>query len=555
MSEEKNPWQIRFERERKARKESESLLEEKSLELWKINQELEAQVNERTESLKEALIKAEKADRAKSDFLANISHEIRTPLNAIIGFSQYLSGDKSLNEKNSKYASIIESSATSLLSIINDILDFSKIESGNFDISKDDFNIYDICNQVVELFSQKTNEKHIDLIYSLDKDIPKYIITDGLRVRQVLSNLLSNAIKFTPEHGKVYFEIKLIQKSENKALIEFEVRDTGIGIPKDKIQSILNPFIQLEHIANKQNVGTGLGLSICNNILNLLDTKLQVESEVGKGSTFKFFLDSIISADFEEDDLIYIDEETKFLGKILLAEDNSANQELMKLVLSEIGIECKIASNGKEAVELYKEDSSFDMILMDINMPILNGVEAFYQIRIFEEENNLVETPIVALTANAIKGDKERFLSLGMNSYLSKPIQVDEFKSVASKYLDIDSNANLFTISNKEEKIENTKIDVSKIAEKLGIGENIANMIVQKFKNDIKKDMEEFKTFIEKESKDDITQKAHYIKNSCLNVALDDASQILQELESIELSMEEINTKFEKLQNIIENTE
>lgn len=540
MSEERNPWQERFLRERNARKESEALLEEKSLELWRINQNLEAQVKERTESLQEALLKAENADRAKSDFLANMSHEIRTPLNAIIGFSQYLTNSEELSKQNSKYASIIESSATSLLSIINDILDFSKIESGNFEISEDECDVHDICDQVVELFSQKTSEKHIDLIYKFDEDIPRFIYTDGLRVKQVISNLLSNAIKFTPSHGKIYFSVKKLELINEEVLLKFKVEDTGIGIPEDKIESILNPFIQLEHIANKQNVGTGLGLSICNNILKLLGSEIEVSSEVGKGSIFGFsLLTKVIKRDELKKDIL-VENQNFLKGRILVAEDNSANQELMKLILTELNIDCTIANNGQEAFEIYKNDNSFDLILMDINMPVLNGVEALYKIRIYEEENSLLEVPIVALTANAIKGDKERFLSLGMNDYLSKPIEVPAFKRVASKYLKVEEESFI--------EVEKTlSINKSEIAKRIGVSENIVEMIVKKFESEIKKDIQELEVYIKNRDSENISSKAHYIKNSCLNVALDEVCSILEKIEQENLEFDKIEELYTEL--------
>ncbi|WP_424689418.1 MAG: ATP-binding protein [Halarcobacter ebronensis] len=434
MIEEQNPWKKRFERERNARKESEALLEEKSIELWQINQDLEKEVEKRTKDLEIALIEANKAHKAKSDFLANMSHEIRTPLNAIIGFAQYLSKSEKLDTKDSKYASIIETSAVSLLSIINDILDFSKIENGNFEIFKNKCEAYSLCKNIVELFSQKMGEKYIDFNFNFDEDIPKSIVTDEVRLKQVISNLLSNAIKFTQEEGSIVFNVKLIEKNDNLALLLFEIIDTGLGIPKEKISSILDPFIQLENITNKQHVGTGLGLSICNNILKLLDSKIEIESEENKGSKFSFYLECNISSELEEEIEEY-EEEENYNINVLLAEDNSANQELMKLVFKELELNLTIATNGFEVIEKYIHNPNlYDIVLMDINMPEINGIEAYKEIRSFEKKKGLDNIPIVALTANAIKGDKERFIDLGMNDYLSKPIKLPELKNLLSKY-------------------------------------------------------------------------------------------------------------------------
>jgi signal transduction histidine kinase/ActR/RegA family two-component response regulator len=437
--EEKNPWQVRFERERKARKESERLLEEKSLELWKINQDLEALVEERTNSLQKALAKAKKADKVKSDFLANMSHEIRTPLNSIIGFSQFLANDKTIGDKNIKSASIIESSANSLLTIINDILDFSKIESGNFDISMSQTNINEVCNEVVDLLSNKIEKKQLKFDYKCDSKIPKYILTDGLRLKQVLLNLLSNAIKFTPESKNISFFVNLVDEDSSKVSIEFEVSDTGMGIPNDKLQTIFNPFIQLENIENKHHTGTGLGLSICRNILEKLDSEFQIKSKINQGTTFKFILNvEVCQSDKgdkkEKEQKIKTDEQI-IKGKILIAEDNSANQQLIDIVFEELGVDYKLAINGQDVIDIYKKyHEDFDLILMDINMPILNGIEAFYEIREYEENQSLNPIPVVALTANAIKGDREKFISLGMNDYLSKPINLDELEKILQKY-------------------------------------------------------------------------------------------------------------------------
>jgi len=550
MSEENNPWKARFERERKSRKESELLLEEKSLELWKANQELEEQVKDRTESLEKALIETQKAHRAKSDFLANMSHEIRTPLNAIIGFSQVLSNSEDLNEQNNKYASIIESSATSLLSIINDILDFSKIESGNFEISKEECDIFKICNGVVDLFTQKTDEKHIKLNYFIDESIPKFIITDATRIRQVLSNLLSNAVKFTNERGEIFLNIYLLESKESNITIKFEVEDTGIGIPENKQKDIFNPFIQVDHVSNKHNVGTGLGLSICNNILKLLDTKLQLESEIGKGSKFSFILNTEVSKNLsilEEQEQTNTENIETLEGKVLVAEDNLANQELMRLVLKDLGLTATIVSNGQEAIDMYSKDSSFELILMDINMPLINGIEAFFLIRDYEDKNNLEKTPVIALTANAIKGDKERFLSLGMDNYLSKPINMNEFKQVASKYLKF-NNKN--SSSNKDE-VTTKKFDIEKISKNLAISENICQILVDNFMKTIKDDLEELKDYSTKEDSLNIQEKAHYIKNSCLNLQLEEEINLLQEIESNNKDINLVRKNVQRLEELL----
>ena len=659
MQEEKSPWQLRFERERKARKESEFLLEDKSRELWEINQDLEKQVSERTESLNKALIKARKADDAKSTFLANMSHEIRTPLNAILGFSDLLVYDKTSSTQNKKHAEIINSSANNLLAIINDILDISKIESGNFEVSIEETNIYSVCEHTVELFSKNAIEKNIKILFNMDLNIPKGILTDGSRIRQVFSNILSNAIKFTPTYGVITFNVMQIDKIEDEILLRFEIIDSGIGIAEEQLESIFKPFVQIDHKSNRQYQGTGLGLSICSHIIEAFNSKLKVESSIGNGTKFWFDLkvkacaeefsktdypknlnikiienendlsdhvkaylsklgtinndnqniDLIVysyqkkdkeelklirknnlniprlilfeydedlikfnaadleegialpfypskvndtinellkkstkSVDIEDNDLKIISKDS-FDAKILVAEDNMANQVLISYILEELKIDFEIKSNGKEALEAYQKEK-FDLVLMDINMPVLDGISALNQIREYEKENNLNKTPIVALTANAIKGDKEKFLSLGMDDYLSKPINKNELNDLFKKFL-----------NNSEEKSKTTVIDYEAIKKKLGISEEIVKLIVNKFKKDIKNDLDDLEDYVLEGNIHEIKQKSHYIKNSCLNMCMDEAADILQSMETKTEDTSELKTLFSKFQNIINNLE
>lgn len=435
LQEDENPWKKRFERERKARKESETLLEEKSFELWQINQNLEKEVQHRTESLKEALLEAQNANKSKSIFLANMSHEIRTPLNSIIGFSQILSSDTTLSAQNQKFSSLVHSSAESLLLIINDILDISKIQSGTFDITYTSCDIFETTQHTYELFNQRAKEKKINLIFGIDENIPPFVVTDSIRIKQVLSNFLSNAIKFTPENGFIYLDIVLIEKNETNVKINFVVKDTGIGIPTKKLEDIFNPFIQVDNSTNKLYQGTGLGLSICKHIIESMNSQILICSEVDKGTSFSFILDLKIDSDINSKKTdSNINTTSGFTGTILVAEDNPINQELIKYYLEDFNLSFDIVNNGEEAVNYYKE-KSYNALLLDVNMPKLNGLDAFKQIVAYEQQNNLPHTPAAVLTANAIKGDKEKFLSEGLDYYLAKPIQLENLIKFFEIYL------------------------------------------------------------------------------------------------------------------------
>ncbi|WP_419765180.1 MAG: ATP-binding protein [Arcobacter sp.] len=509
---------------------------EKTNELTVINHNLEDEINKRTETLREALIQAQNADKVKSTFLANMSHEIRTPLNSIIGFSQILSQSSELSTNNTKYANVIETSAKSLLSIINDILDISKIESGNFDISLKETNINDIGEHVFDLFTNRAQEKKIDLSFNMDNEIPLCVFTDGARIRQVLSNFISNAIKFTPELGKIDFNISLISRKNSRVRIRFLVKDSGIGIPEDKVENIFQPFIQVENESNRQYEGTGLGLSICTHIINSLDSKIEVTSSIGNGSSFWFDLTLEICStnSAKNKKLKDLDKDVTFKGNILVAEDNPANQELIKYLLEMLGVDFSLASNGQEAVDMYKQNREYDLILMGINMPVLDGISAFQEIIAYEKENSLKHVPVSALTANAIKGDKEKFLNLGMDYYLSKPIDVLEIKELFSLYLKVESEEESIkeeiTLSSNDTAFE--KLSAKSVAKTLGFPEEMGQKVLDNFKSNIFKDLDELKEFIETENYEEIKQKAHYIKNSCLNVGLSQAVKILQEVES-----------------------
>jgi signal transduction histidine kinase/CheY-like chemotaxis protein len=375
----------------------------------------------------EAKSVAENATKAKSEFLANMSHEIRTPLNAILGFVDLLKTQ--VKDKVAlKHVGIIDQSSKSLLQIIEDILDFSKIESGNLLIEDISFNLHDEIKLLIKLFSAKCLEKHISLHLDIDKSVPEYIKSDPLRIKQIVSNLISNAIKFTDEGKNIYVDL-----SYKSGDLHISVRDEGRGIAKDKLSVIFEAFKQEDTSTTRKYGGTGLGLAISSKIVNMLGGVLSVKSKENEGSVFYFSIPVHISQKTLKDSE-QISERTKFDGHILLVEDNRPNQMLMEIVLKKAGLTYKIANDGLEAIDAFQKEK-FDIILMDENMPNLNGIDATKKILDIEYKENLEHTPIVALTANALKGDRERFLEAGMDEYLTKPINKKELIRILNIFL------------------------------------------------------------------------------------------------------------------------
>ena len=360
---------------------------------------------------------AEEALKFKQQFLANMSHEIRTPMNSIVGFTNVVLKTE-LNGKQKEYLDAIKKSGESLIILINDILDLAKVDAGKIVFCNKPFSLEECVLDIFCFLELKCQENNLEFTKTYDTTIPKILLGDSDRLKQIILNLISNAIKFTPQ-GKIDMSIRIANEDEKEIALEFSVSDTGIGIPENRLSHIFNNFEQASDEISKEYGGTGLGLSIVKQLVELQGGTLFVESKVGEGSTFGFIMNFSKTMESIPDEpalVLKTGNENKMI-KVLVAEDIALNQMLIKLILADFGFECEIADNGKIVIEKLKE-SHYDIVLMDLQMPEMNGFEATEYIR--NTMNSQI--PIIALTADVTSVDIEKTKKVGMNDYISKPI-------------------------------------------------------------------------------------------------------------------------------------
>ncbi|MGE5344103.1 MAG: ATP-binding protein [Candidatus Omnitrophota bacterium] len=409
-----------------------------------LNKTLGRRVQERTGELERAINEekkakdiAEKANKAKDQFLAKVSHDIRTPMNSINGFIKLLLQSE-LKPEQTEYLNIVNSSAHYLIGIINDILNFSKMESGQFEIRRSNFQLKKILNDIKNNFTQPANEKNIQFEIALLSNVPTSLYGDDIRLEQILNNLVGNAIRYTQE-GKVRVEVSCIDKKSDNATILFKVSDTGKGIPREDRQRIFLPYEQLDKnkTVDSRN-GVGLGLTISQQLVNKMGGKIEVESEPGKGSKFFFSIPFEIHSNIVNDSTTK-SIETKLIDlsilkkrHVLVVEDDRASQFLLKIILenAEISVDC--ANDGREAMEKIFR-TPYDIILMDMGLPEISGPEVIIKVR---QEKRFEKLPIIAVTADAIVGNQQIYLDAGADDCLLKPIDTEILLSALVKWIE-----------------------------------------------------------------------------------------------------------------------
>ena len=418
-------------------------------------------------------VKAENAVKAKQQFLSNMSHEIRTPMNAIIGFTKVVL-KTTLTEKQSEYIHAIKTSGDALILLINDILDLAKVDAGKMTFEKTPFRMATSISTMLHLFETKILEKNLELVIDYDNNIPEVLVGDPARLHQIILNLVSNSVKFT-KTGRITVDVRLLKSDDNKVKIQFSVADTGIGIPKNKLKSIFENFQQASHGTSRIYGGTGLGLAIVKQLVEQQGGTIQVESKLNAGSAFIFTLEfrktkTEVPSDTDE---WQINEEIKGI-KVLVAEDIPLNQLLMKTLLDDFGFECDIAENGNIAIDLLRL-KPYDLILMDLQMPEMNGFEATEYIR----KTMKSQIPIIALTADVTTADLNKCTAVGMNEYIAKPVDekilyrkiigILKKTGLIKSDLDVKDDANKFKYINMDYLMKRTKSNPKLIMEMISL--------------------------------------------------------------------------------------
>ncbi|MDR2599384.1 MAG: response regulator [Oscillospiraceae bacterium] len=500
----------------------------------KLHLDISELLRERTTQIQhkeEAIATAESANRSKSSFLASMSHEIRTPMNSIIGMLELLTHE-GLNGRQSNYVNAITHSATSLLTIINDLLDMSKIEAGKMELIPVDYDFLVFTDHVYSMFTYVAKEKGLDFILDIDDNIPHYLFGDDVRLRQIIINVLGNAVKFT-EKGSVH--LKVYCKSDN---LVFEIADTGKGIKQDDLKNLFNAFTQVDALVNRKVIGTGLGLSICQSFIEMMNGKIEVKSDYGKGSVFTVTIPLIKgSADKVKEAAITATNKLSLPdAKVLVVDDNEFNLRVAVGLLGLADIDAKTSLSGRAAIEMVKKED-FDIIFMDHMMPEMDGVETTAKIRELGGRNK--DIIIIALTANAVLGAREYFLANGFNDFVSKPIDMRDMTATLMRWFadDVIIKSDDVDAGEAKPNILSAIKEIPEINVKIGMS-NVAHMeefyfdSVNLCRKKIPEECEKLTDYLNAENMQSFAILVHAMKSMLATIGARELSEIALKLET-----------------------
>lgn len=494
--------------------------------------------NKLEKELREAKITADENAVMKEQFMANMSHEIRTPMNSILGFSDLL-GKTKLDKVQSEYLSAVKNSCANLLNIINDILDFSKIEAGKLNIEQISFNVIDVLDSLKLMFTPKAQDKHISFNVYTDPKTPQFIYGDPTRLNQILINLINNAIKFT-QQGSVSLSCDAHLSGKDQVEMVFRVKDTGIGIPGDKLESIFERFNQGNTETTRKYGGNGLGLAIVKQLVEIQNGQISVKSQEGIGSEFTVKISFAVSHEKNTYDIEPGNTQLKIVSnkplRVLLAEDHKLNQKLAIAYLSNFGLDVDLAENGIEAIEKFKH-KHYDLVLMDIQMPFLDGYDAAKQIRY--ELNS--KTPIIAMTANIMAEEREKCLSYGMNDYLSKPFKEIDLFNCINLHIGTKQPVASYTASPAQEQAPANRIISQEHLNSLSRGnKEFIKEIIDIFLDQNPRELNDLENAIKEKNYPAIKTISHKMKTSVGFIGIDQLLSPLAKIEELSQKGEEI---------------